>query len=71
MKYLGVAKKKGSLLEMPFEFGGAETYEVLELEGRIVLVPMPFEPMNIEEIERLAQETIEVHRKTLEVLAMP
>ena len=71
VKYLGVAKKKGSVLEMPSEFGGAETYKVLEIEGRIVLVPMPFEPVNTEEIERLAQETIEAHRKALEALAMP
>ena len=71
MKYLGVAKKKGFMLEMPSEFGDAETHEVLELEGRIVLVPMPFEPMNTEEIRLLAQETIEVHRKALEALAVP
>lgn len=69
MRYLGVAKKKGSVLEMPSGFGDAETYEVLELEGRIVLVPMPFEPMNAKEVERLARETIEEHRKTLEALA--
>ncbi|MFQ5874051.1 MAG: hypothetical protein ACE5JL_09645 [Dehalococcoidia bacterium] len=69
MRYLGVAKRKGSVLEMPSEFDGAETYEVVEQEGRIVLVPVSSEPMNTEEIERLARETIDAHRKSLEALA--
>ena len=45
MRYLGVARKKNSVLKMPIQ------------------------PMTTEEIERLARETIDAHRKTLEALA--
>ncbi len=55
--------------QMPFEFGGAETYEVVESDGGIVLVSTPFEPVDAAEVERLAKETIEEHRRTLQALA--
>lgn len=68
VKFLGIAKKNGSVLKMPPEFSGVETYQVFEFEGRIILIPMHFEPAAAEEVERLARETVEEHRKTLEAL---
>lgn len=69
MKYLGTAKRHGSTLEMPSGSEATESYEVLEFEGKLVLIPLPFDSADTEEVQRLARETIEQHRKTLEALA--
>lgn len=54
---------------MPPEFKGVETYQVVEFEGRIVLIPMHFEPAASEDVERRARETVEDHQKALKALA--
>lgn len=46
MRYLGVAKKSGGQILMPDKFQGlqhVDTYEVLEVEGHVILVPGPLD----------------------------
>jgi hypothetical protein len=54
---------------MPEGFQGTETYQVLEDDGNVVLVPVPFQAASDEEVTRFAREFIAKHRKTLEGLA--
>lgn len=72
MRYLGVAKKSGGQILMPDKFQGlqhVDTYEVLEVEGHVILVPGPLDRDRIARIERLASQSIKDHREALEGLA--
>ena len=72
MKYLGVARKEKGQVVMPDAFREAEEgklYEVIEIGGDILLVPSPLDRKRLARIEKLAQRSIEEHRKTLEGLA--
>ncbi|MEX2431476.1 MAG: hypothetical protein WD645_06100 [Dehalococcoidia bacterium] len=54
---------------MPEGFQGEETYEVLEMDGNVVLVPAGYKTVSNEEVARLTRDAIAKHRKTLEGLA--
>ena len=72
MKYLGVARKEKGQVVMPDAFQEAEEgklYEAIEIGGDILLVPSPLDRKRLSHIEKLAQHSIEEHRKTLEGLA--
>ena len=72
MRYLGVAKTSGCQILMPDKFQGlqhVDTYEVLEVEGHVILLPGPLDRERIARVERLARQSIQDHREALESLA--
>lgn len=72
MKYLGIARKEKTKIVMPDAFQDAEdgqTYEAIEIGGDILLSPAPLDRERLARIERLANRSIEEHRKSLQGLA--
>ncbi len=72
MKYLGVARIENGRLVMPDGFEGAgdeTTYEAVEIGDEIILSRTPLDRKRLEQIDRLARESIQNHRKSLEGLA--
>ncbi len=77
MHYLGVIEKRhsGQIIlaaygqEKITEDDGQTTFEAVEIEGVIVLVPVPVDRKRIAQIEILASQSIHDHRTTLEGLA--
>lgn len=72
MKYLGIARKEKGKVIMPDSFKEVEEgklYEVIEIENEILLLPSPLDKKRLELIKKLADESINEHRETLEELA--
>ena len=72
MRYLGIAKNDRGRVTMPDASRDQmpePTYEVVEIGGDILLVPPPLDRERLAAVERLAQRSIDEHRKTLEGLA--
>ncbi|ODS34353.1 MAG: class I glutamine amidotransferase [Candidatus Scalindua rubra] len=72
MKYLGIARKEKGQVIMPDAFQKVpegKQYEAIELGNDIILVPSPVDRERLARIERLANISIEEHRKTLKGLA--
>jgi hypothetical protein len=77
MRYLGIVEKRhgGQIIlegigqgKIPEEDDQA-TFEAVEIEGAIVLVPAPVDRKRITQIEMFASQSIHDHRATLEGLA--
>jgi len=77
MRYLGIVEKKhgGQIILEGFgqekitEDDDQTTFEAVELEGAIVLVPAPVDRKRLAQIETLTSQSIHDHRTTLEGLA--
>jgi hypothetical protein len=71
LKYLGIVKKEENRLLMPegFKEENNKTYEALEIEGVIILIPLPIDKERLSQVERLIDISINEHRKSLENLA--
>ncbi|WP_273334458.1 hypothetical protein [Dictyoglomus turgidum] len=71
MKYPGIVKKEENRLLMPegFKEENNKTYEALEIEGVIILIPSPIDKERLSQVERLIDISINEHRKSLENLA--
>ncbi|MBS3905532.1 MAG: hypothetical protein KGZ49_00725 [Syntrophaceae bacterium] len=72
MKYLGIVKRQNGNLSMPDTFqevATLHTYEAIQMGGDILLLSAPLDRERIKQIEKLANQSIEEHRKTLEGLA--
>ncbi|MDI7261080.1 MAG: hypothetical protein QME90_14325 [Thermodesulfobacteriota bacterium] len=72
MKYLGIVKRQNGNLSMPDTFqevATPHTYEAIQVGGDILLLSAPLDRERIKQIEKLANQSIEEHRKTLEGLA--
>ncbi len=71
MRYLGQAKYKDGVLQLPesVQLEEGTTYAVLEINGELWLSPQPLDPGHLTEVERLARQVIHEHRQTLERLA--
>uniref|UniRef100_A0A7V5XF09 Uncharacterized protein n=1 Tax=Thermodesulfobacterium geofontis TaxID=1295609 RepID=A0A7V5XF09_9BACT len=70
MKYLGIVRKENNILFMPEGFKEKDkTYEALEIEGVIILIPSPIDKERLSHIEKLIDVSINEHRKSLEDLA--
>jgi hypothetical protein len=71
LKYLGIVKKEENRLLMPegFKEENNKTYEALEIEGVIILIPSPIDKERLSQVERLIDISINEHRKSLENLA--
>lgn len=72
MQYFGVAKYENGRMTMPDNFtSGHEdhTYEALEIDDTIILLRSQLNQERLARIEKLAKQSIEEHRTTLEGLA--
>jgi hypothetical protein len=77
MRYLGIVEKKhgGQIIleaygqEKIKEENDQTTFEVVEIEGMIVLVQAPVDRKRLAQIETLTSLSVHDHRKTLEGLA--
>ena len=77
MRYLGIVEKKhgGQIILEGFgqekitDDDDQTTFEAVELEGAIVLVPAPVDRKRLAQIETLTSQSIHDHRTTLEGLA--
>lgn len=72
MKYLGIVKRQDGNLAIPDTFQEVatfHTYEAIQMGGDIPLLSAPLDRERIKQIEKLANQSIEEHRKTLEGLA--
>lgn len=72
MKYLGIVKRQNGNLSMPDTFQEVatfHTYEAIQVGGDILLLSAPLDQERIKQIEKLANQSIDEHRKTLEGLA--
>lgn len=72
MKYLGIARTENGRLIMPDGFDCPEegtTFEAVEIGGEIVLSPTPLDRRRLEKIDRLARQSMQDHRESLEDLA--
>ena len=77
MRYLGIVEKRhgGQIIlesygqEKITEEDDQTTFEAVEIEGVIVLVPTPVDRKRLAQIETLANQSIHDHRTTLEGLA--
>lgn len=72
MRYLGIARKEGERMVMADalrEVKEGQTYEVVEIDGNLLLKPFPLKEERLTSVERLAQLSIHEHRQTLEGLA--
>jgi len=72
MKVLGTARKERGIFTLPDELlktADDALYEVLEVEGIILMIESPLDKERISCIQALAEESIKTHKKTLERLA--
>ncbi len=72
MKVLGTAKKEKGVFTLPDELlktANDALYEVLEVEGVLLLIESPLDKERIARIGTLTEESIKTHRETLENLA--
>lgn len=77
MRYLGIVEKRhgGQIIlegygrEKITEEDDQTAFEAVEIEGVIVLVPVPVDRKRLAQIETLAGQSIHDHRTTLEGLA--
>ena len=77
MHYLGIVEKRhgGQIILEGFgqekitEEDDQTTFEAVEIEGVIVLVPAPVDRKHLAHIETLTGQSIDDHRTTLEGLA--
>ena len=72
MKYLGIAKNEKGHFIMPDRFVNSQknvNYEAVEIDDTILLIPEPLNKKRFSLIEKLAKQSIEDHKKTLEGLA--
>lgn len=72
MKYLGIMTHEHGRVTMPDTFHALELrerYDVIEVDGDVLLLPAPFDPQRLTRIERLTKCSIAEHRQTLEGLA--
>ncbi|MBI5866533.1 MAG: hypothetical protein HZB38_18855 [Planctomycetes bacterium] len=72
MKYLGTARCDNGHVVMPDGFAAptpGQTYEVVEIDGDLLLTLSPLDRARQARIDELTQQTIRDHRKTLEGLA--
>lgn len=72
MRYLGIARTKDGRIVMPDAcVAGDEdrTFEVVELGEMILLTTSPLDKARIEQVDRLARDSIADHRDSLEGLA--
>ena len=72
MKYLGIVKRTNATLTLPDGFQEAAQsgeYEAVELGGDILLLASPLDKERLKRIEKLANQSIDEHRRTLEGLA--
>ena len=72
MRYLGIARQEHGRILMPDAFAEGEqdaTFEAIEIGGDILLIPNPLDRERLARLQRLANRSIEDHRKSLEGLA--
>jgi hypothetical protein len=72
MKVLGTAKKEKGVFILPDELlkvANDALYEVLEVEGILLLIESPLDKERMKHLETLTKESIKTHRETLEKLA--
>ncbi len=72
MRYLGTAKVENGHIVMPDGFNAdarVDTYEAVEIGGDIILAATPLDRKRLERVGRLAEQSIDDHRKSLEGLA--
>ena len=77
MRYLGIVEKRhgGQIIlegygqEKITEEDDQTAFEAVEIDGAIVLVPVPVDRKRLAQIETLASQSIHDHRATLEGLA--
>jgi hypothetical protein len=72
MKYLGVVKRSNATLTLPDGFQQAVQsgeYEAIEVGGDILLLASPLDRSRLKRVEKLAKQSIDEHRRTLEGLA--
>jgi len=77
MRYLGIVEKRhdGQIILEVFgqekisEDDDQTTFEAVEVEGVIVLVPAPIDRKRLAQIETLTSQSVHDHRTTLEGLA--
>ena len=71
MKYLGIARVKNNMVEMPDTYNSQNIgeYEVMEMGGDILLIPSALQHERLKLIKRLTKITLEEHRESLEGLA--
>ena len=72
MRYLGTAKVENGHVIMPDGFDAdvrVGTYEAVEIGGDILLTATPLDRKRLERVGKLAAQSIDDHRKSLEGLA--
>ena len=72
MKYLGMVRRRDNHLTMPDTFREVpqeDTYEAVQVGDSIVLLSPPLDRERLEQIQRLADRSIEEHRRSLEGLS--
>ena len=77
MRYLGIVEKRhgGQIILVAYsqekitEEDDQTTFEAVEVEGVIVLIPAPVDRKRLAQIEMLTTQSIYDHRTTLEGLA--
>lgn len=72
MKYLGIARTEHDHVLMPDGFediANGRMFEVIELGGDFLLMPSPLDRQRLDQVNALAKQSIEEHRKSLEGLA--
>jgi hypothetical protein len=72
MRYLGVARIEDGRVVMPdgaAELTEGQCFEAMEVGGDILLISPPLDRERLSHIERLANQSIDEHRKALEGLA--
>lgn len=72
MTYLGTARIENGHVQMPDGFTSTKrpgTYEAIDVGGDILLIVSPLDRKRLEQIETLANRSIDEHRKSLEGLA--
>jgi hypothetical protein len=77
MRYLGIVEKRhgGQIIleaygqEKITEDDDQTTFEAVEIEGVIVLIPAPVDRNRLAQIETLTSQSVHDHRTTLEGLA--
>ena len=72
MRYLGIAKKEHGRVVMPDTFADVsegQTFEAFEIAGDILLAVPPLDRTRLEQVARLAKQSIDEHRTSLEGLA--
>ena len=77
MRYLGIVEKRhgGQIILEAYdrkkisEDDDQKTFEAVEIEGVIVLIPAPVDRNRLAQIETLTSQSVHDHRTTLEGLA--